>query len=98
MPREHADDVKKQHLQERLNRDSACWAQGLQLRAVAPQILIKANAMVNYQNEREKGYDGYDVCELTATVSGGITRPVERMDADGRSAGPDSRRLPHYWR
>ena len=46
----------------RLNMDSACWAQSVQLRAVAPEILVKANAMVNYQNEREKGYDGHDVC------------------------------------
>ena len=38
------------------------------------------------------------VCELNATLSGGFARPVERMDADGRSAEPDSRRLPDYWR
>lgn len=76
----------------RLNSDSACWAQSLQLRAVTPEILVKTNAMVNYRNEREKGYDGYDVCELTATFSSRIARPVEHIDADGRSAGPDSRR------
>jgi len=78
---------------DRLNSDSACWAQSLQLRAVTPEILVKTNAMVNYRNERKKGYEGYDVCELTATFSSRIAARLSIwMLMGGQSAGPDSRR------